>query len=54
MAKGTFAARQAAPNAAQSSVRDTLDGLAARLQQQLAAEQGAPSVEVHSDVRTAG
>jgi len=48
------AARQSAPNAAPSSVRDILDGLAARLQQQLAAEQGAPSVEVHSDVRTAG
>ncbi len=48
------AARQSAPNAAPSSARDTLDGLAARLQQQLAAEQGAPSVEVHSDVRTAG
>ena len=49
------AARQAAPTTATpGSVRDTLDGLAARLQQQLAAEQGAPSVEVHSDVRTAG
>jgi hypothetical protein len=48
-------ARQAAPNAvAPSSVRDTLDGLAARLQQQLAAEQDAPSVQVSSDVRTAG
>jgi hypothetical protein len=49
------AAKQAAPNTAvPSSVRDRLDSLAARLQQQLGAEQGAPSVEVHSDVRTAG
>jgi len=49
------AARQAAPKAAApSSVRDTLDGLAAQLQQQLAAEQDAPSVQVHADVRTAG
>jgi hypothetical protein len=44
----------AAPQSAPGSLRDTLDALAATLQQQLAAEQGAPSVDVHSDVRTAG
>jgi hypothetical protein len=49
------AARQAAPNAAApGGVRDRLDGLAARLQQQLGEEQGAPSVQVHGDVHTAG